>query len=124
MSSRMKQYALNMTDKRQEIEFDAVIAGMKEFRKHFKGKFALQVMFIRENVGDAEVIARIARDIYPDEVQINTPLRPCEVAPLGMAELSEIRSYFKGLNAISVYESRKKYVKPISDTYTLKRRGK
>jgi wyosine [tRNA(Phe)-imidazoG37] synthetase (radical SAM superfamily) len=106
------------------IEFDAIIAGMKEFRKDFKGRLALQVMFIRENAREAEEIARLAHDIYPDEVQINTPLRPCGIDPLGEEELSEIKLCFKGLNAISVYESRKKYVKPISDADTLKRRGK
>ena len=106
------------------IGFDAIIAGMKEFRKHFKGKLALQVMFIRENLKDAEEIASIAHDIYPDEVQINTPLRPCGVEPLGEEQLSEIKSCFKDLNAITVYESRKKYIKPISDANTLKRRGK
>lgn len=106
------------------IEFDAIIAGMKEFRKHFTGKLALQVMFIRDNAREAEAIAEIAHDIHPDEVQINTPLRPCGVDPLGEEELSEIKRCFQGLNAISVYESRKKYVKPISSADTLKRRGK
>jgi wyosine [tRNA(Phe)-imidazoG37] synthetase (radical SAM superfamily) len=106
------------------IEYEAVITGLKEFRKHFMGKLALQVMFIQDNVKDAEAIADIARDIYPDEVQINTPLRPCGIDPLGEGELSEIKRCFKGLNAISVYESRKKYVTPVSDADTLKRRGK
>lgn len=59
---------ININQPYKGIDFDAVITGMKEFRKHFKGKLALQVMFIRENVGDAEEIASIARDIYPDEV--------------------------------------------------------
>jgi wyosine [tRNA(Phe)-imidazoG37] synthetase (radical SAM superfamily) len=106
------------------IEFDAIIAGMKEFRKDFKGKLALQVMFMRENAKEAEEIAGLVHDVYPDEVQINTPLRPCSIGPLGEEELSEIKLCFKDLNAISVYESRKKYVKPISDADTLKRRGK
>ncbi len=88
------------------------------------GKLALQVMFIQDNVKDAEAIASIARNINPDEVQLNTPLRPCGIKPLQEEELSEIKRSFKGLNAISVYESRKKYVKPISDAETLKRRGK
>jgi wyosine [tRNA(Phe)-imidazoG37] synthetase (radical SAM superfamily) len=108
----------------QEIKFDAIIAGLKEFRKLFTGKLALQVMFIQHNVKDAEAIAGIARDIHPDEVQINTPLRPCGVDPLGEGALSEIKRYFEGLNTLSVYESHKKYVKPISDADTLKRRGK
>jgi wyosine [tRNA(Phe)-imidazoG37] synthetase (radical SAM superfamily) len=115
---------ININRPNKGIEFDAIIAGMKEFRKHFPGKLALQVMFVRENVKDVEEIASIAHDIYPDEVQINTPLRPCGVDPLGEEQLSEIKSYFKDLDAITVYESRKRYVKPISDADTLKRRGK
>ena len=124
LDASSRESFINVNRPYKEIEFDAIIAGMKEFRKHFKGKLALQVMFIRENLKDAEKIASIAHDIYPDEVQINTPLRPCDIDPLGKEELSEIKSCFKGLNAISVYESRKKYVKPISDANTLKRRGK
>jgi wyosine [tRNA(Phe)-imidazoG37] synthetase (radical SAM superfamily) len=108
----------------REIEFDTIVAGLKEFRKLFAGKLALQVMFIQDNVKDAEAIAGIARDIQPDEVQINTPLRPCSIDPLGEGALAEIKRCFEGLNAISVYESHKKYVKPISDAETLKRRGK
>ncbi|HET6461119.1 MAG TPA: radical SAM protein [Syntrophales bacterium] len=124
LDASSRESFMNVNRPYKGIEFDALIAGMKEFRKHFKGKLALQVMFIRENVRDAEGIASIAHTISPDEVQINTPLRPCGIDPLGEEELSEIKRYFKGLNAISVYESRKKYVKSISDADTLKRRGK
>lgn len=108
----------------QGIEFDAILEGIKEFKRHFQGKLALQIMFMKENVQYAGEIAYIAKDIRPDEIQINTPLRPCGVEPLGREELSKIKDLFGGLNAISVYESRKRYVKPISDGDTLKRRGK
>jgi wyosine [tRNA(Phe)-imidazoG37] synthetase (radical SAM superfamily) len=124
LDASSRESFINVNRPYKGIEFDAIIDGMKEFRKHFKRKLALQVMFIRENLKEAEKIAGIARDIYPDEVQINTPLRPCGIDPLGEEELSKIKSYFKGLDAISVYESRKKYVKAISDADTLKRRGK
>jgi len=108
----------------QGIEFDAILEGIKEFKRHFQGKLALQIMFMKENVQYAGEIACITKDICPDEIQINTPLRPCGVEPLGREELSQIKDLFGGLNAISVYESRKRYVKPISDEDTLKRRGK
>jgi hypothetical protein len=36
----------------------------------------------------------------------------------------EAKTFFTGLNIISIYESNKKDVKPISDIDTLKRRGK
>lgn len=105
-------------------EFDAIVQGIKEFKRYFKGRLALQIMFMKENAQYAGDIAEIARQIHPDEVQINTPLRPCGVQPLEREELSKIKDLFSGLNAISVYESRKKIVKPISDGDTLKRRGK
>lgn len=108
----------------QGTEFDIVIQGIKEFKRHFQGKFALQIMFIKENAQYAGDIAGIAKEIQPDEIQINTPLRPCGVEPLEREELSKIKDLFGGLNAISVYESRKKIVKPISDKDTLIRRGK
>jgi len=108
----------------QGIEFEAIVAGIKEFKKHFQGKLALQIMFIKENAPYAGDIARIAESIHPHEIQINTPLRPCGVEPLGREELSKIKALFGGLNTISVYESRKKSVRPISDDATLKRRGK
>lgn len=106
------------------VGFDRVLEGVKRFRGEYKGKLALQLMFTKENAQHAEDIAGIARAIHPDEVQINTPLRPCTAEPLGKEELFLIKGIFNGLNAISVYESRKKIVKPISDEDTLTRRGK
>jgi wyosine [tRNA(Phe)-imidazoG37] synthetase (radical SAM superfamily) len=81
-------------------------------------------MFVEENKVYAKEIAQIAKEINPDEVQINTPLRPCKVKPLPREELDKIKKHFEGLNAISVYEAKLKEVKPVSKEDTLKRRGK
>lgn len=108
----------------ETIEFSEVLKGIKDFRNIYKGKLALQIMFIEENKNSAEDIAQIAGEINPDEVQINTPLRPCRVKPLPKEEIDNIESYFRGLNAISVYKSERKEVDPISDKDTLRRRGK
>jgi len=107
------------------IKFEDVIKGIKEFKKIFSGKLALQIMFIRENKKYAKNIARIVKHINPDEVQINTPLRPCGVKPLSKKEINNIKKYFKNTNCITVYESKtKKKVLPISNKQTLRRRGK
>ena len=106
------------------VEFGSVLDGVKRFRKAYTGKFALQIMFIEQNKKHASEVARIAKEINPDEVQINTPLRPCKVKPLSKQELDEIKHYFEGLNVISVYEASKKEVKPLSGKDTLVRRGK
>ncbi|HOP85322.1 MAG TPA: radical SAM protein [Syntrophorhabdaceae bacterium] len=106
------------------ITFDNVILGLKDFKKSFNGKLALQIMFIRENADHAREIAKLAMEINPDEVQINTPTRPCGAEALNIDTLLKIKEYFSGLHLISVYEGRKKDVKPISHEDTIKRRGK
>jgi len=108
----------------QGIEFDVIVQGLKDFKKRFHGRFALQIMFMGKNSPYANDIANIAREINPDEIQINTPLRPCGVDALGAEEISVIKNLFAGLPAISVYEGQRKQVEPISHKDTLKRRGK
>ena len=85
---------------------------------------ALQIMFMEQNKNYAADIAQIANEIKPDEVQLNTPLRPCKIKPLTKSEMDIIERYFSGLNTVSVYNAEKKSVKPISSEDTLKRRGK
>jgi wyosine [tRNA(Phe)-imidazoG37] synthetase (radical SAM superfamily) len=106
------------------ITLEHIISGIKLFRQVYKGRLALQIMFIEQNKAAAQEIARIAREIHPDEVQINTPLRPCKVSPLSEAEIDRIVGYFDGLKVVSVYKAEKKDVQPISSQATLKRRGK
>lgn len=86
------------------ITFDKIIKGMKIFKSGFKGRLTLQIMFIDENRSCAKELARIAREIGPDEIQLNTPLRPCGVKPLSREDLNVLRGYFKGMNVISVYD--------------------
>ncbi len=106
------------------IGFEKIISSLAAFRRFYRKKFALQIMFIDENKKHAAEIAGIARGINPDEVQLNTPLRPCGVRPLPPDEMEEIEGFFSGLNAVTVYKAEKKKVKSISSKETLKRRGK
>ncbi len=107
----------------QGIEFRRIVEGIKTFKKRFKGKLALQVMFVEENKRHAPEIARIARGINPDEVQINTPLRPGAMMPLPPEELKHVLTYFQGMNAVSVYEARRKTVEPWDERATILRHG-
>jgi wyosine [tRNA(Phe)-imidazoG37] synthetase (radical SAM superfamily) len=107
-----------------EITFRKILNGLKQFKSVYNKKFALQIMFIKDNIKYADKIGRLAREINPDEVQINTTLRHCAVKPLSKKELNNVKKYFSGLNVISVYDISKKTVRPISSTNTLKRRGK
>ena len=108
----------------KSVGFDGVLEGIKKFREEYKGKLALQLMFTKGNENCAAELAHIVRDIGPDEVQLNTPLRKCPVQPLSEGELSAIQKLFIGLPVISVYKSHKISVRSLSDPDTLRRRGK
>jgi len=108
----------------KQITFNAILDGIKKFRSKYGGKLALQIMFIKENQNNAKEISEIAKEINPDEIQINTPLRPCNSKPLSKKEIDKIKGYFKDMNTISVYDGKIKKVEPISTEDTLKRRGK
>lgn len=102
-----------------------IIAGIKAFKAVYKGKLALQIMLTDLNKAEARDIARIARDIAPNEVQLNTPLRPSSVEPLDEAEMARLKKYFtaEGLNVRSVYEEEKKAYTPFDAAATKKRHG-
>ncbi|MFW6125834.1 MAG: hypothetical protein ACOC58_01890, partial [Chloroflexota bacterium] len=53
---------------------------------------------------------------------LNTPLRPCAVAPLGQPEMAAIRAHFGGLNAVDVYQSQSVEVRPLDMVATQRRR--
>ncbi len=100
-----------------------ILNALGAFRGSYRGRLALQVMFIEANSGCAKDIAEIARAIRPDEVQINTPLRPCPVRPVSSAELSRIARHFgKVPPVVTVYEADKKDVAPLHLRETLRRR--
>ena len=106
----------------EKIKFDEMIEAIKEVRKKAK-KFSLQMMFVKENKKYAEEMADLAREIKPDDVQINTPLRKSPVPPLSKEEIFEIERYFHGLNTINVYSSPPPKVKPIDYEEMRRRRG-
>ena len=108
----------------KKIKLEKVIKGLKKFRSSYKKKFALQIMFTEKNKNDAKKIASLTREINPDEIQINTPTRPCGIKPLSAGEIVKIKTFFKGIKVSSVYDAEKKRVKPVSKRAVLKRRGK
>ena len=85
-----------------------VLWGIHRFREEFQGKLALQMMFVNSELGAnrdrAEEMAEMACDLSPDEIQLNTPLRPSPVPPLSPAEMDEIEAAFAGLHVLSEVE--------------------
>lgn len=91
-----------------KVKLSNILKGAKQFRKEYHGKLALQIMFTQENKAVAQNIAKLAKGIHADEIQINTPTRTCSVKPLTRKTILQIKRYFRGMRVITVYDSRKK----------------
>jgi len=105
------------------INFRSVLTGIKKFKKSYKGKLALQIMFTKKNKFEAKAISDLVRDINPDEVQINTPLRLNRCKALSKNEIDKIKSNFKDMNVMSVYDKKKKKIFFLNKEKILKRRA-
>jgi len=106
-----------------ECTLDDIIQSVLLFRKEFQGRLALQLMFFEANKDYAPEMAKIAKRLSPDEVQINTPLRPCGVKPLTPADISTIRKEFSNLRGVTtIYEASRPKVTPLNQAETLLRR--
>jgi wyosine [tRNA(Phe)-imidazoG37] synthetase (radical SAM superfamily) len=102
---------------------DRIIDGIKLFREEFQKKLALQMMFIEANRGHASEMAMIAEQLSPDEVQINTPLRPCAIQPLAPEDIRTVqREFSKVARVVTVYEASTPEVIPLDLKETLRRR--
>jgi wyosine [tRNA(Phe)-imidazoG37] synthetase (radical SAM superfamily) len=105
------------------LHFNRIKDGIRLFRHKYRGKLALQIMFVDTNKEYASKLAALARQISPDEVQIDTPLRPSKVKPLPRENIAIIREKFNKLrNVITVYEAPKPEVRPLDLVETLRRR--
>ena len=107
---------------RTKCRFNEVVEAIGLFRDSYRGKLAIDMMFIEANKHRATGMARITRELSPDEVQLNTPLRPCAVGPLSPEEVNEIRSHFTGLKrVVTVYETLPPVVTPMDTVETARR---
>jgi len=104
------------------ITLQRILHGLHAFREEYAGRFALQMMFYRANRGQGQALAALARELHPDEVELNTPLRPCAVDPLPPEALARIKQSFTGLPAVSVYEASRPTVRALDARETRRRR--
>ena len=95
------------------LSFEGIVDGISQFRREYKGKLALQMMFVDINKSYAKEMAALAKEIEPEEVQLDTPLRRSNVPPISSKEMIEVENAFEGLPFISVYKSKKVDVLPL-----------
>jgi wyosine [tRNA(Phe)-imidazoG37] synthetase (radical SAM superfamily) len=102
-----------------------ILQAIESFRRTYEGKLALQMMFIKANISYTAEMASLAKKLSPDEIQINTPLRPCPVKPLSPEKIATAYSHFSEFsNVVTVYESARPDVTPFDLEATLRRRPK
>lgn len=106
----------------QGITFERTLEGIHQMRNNCSGKFALQIMFINKNKNFISQFVDLVKSINPDELQINTPLRHSNVAPLSKEELDKIQKAFSDMNTLQVYTSKRPKTKPLDRLELIKRR--
>lgn len=104
-------------------DFNSVIEGIKQFRRTYRGKTALQVMLVEENIDKIQAIAQLAREIEPEEVQLNTPLRPSGSKPIDRSRMEWAKRFFKGMTVVTVFDDPLKEYTPMDESATVSRHG-
>lgn len=105
------------------IRYESVIRGLEKFRRNFKGKFALQMMLVRDNIDHLQRLSTLAYFINPHEIQLNTPVRPSQEAPLGRDHIERAKKYFKGMPVVTCYDVPVKISRPLDEKATVARHG-
>ena len=62
-----------------DLTFEALVDGMRQFRKIFRGSLWLEVFLVwgmNSTPADVQKIAMLAADLKPDRIQLNTAVRP------------------------------------------------
>ena len=98
-----------------EYPLEAIFQSIVRFRSEYSGNLALQMMFTETNQNYASEMAEMAEQLSPDEVQINTPLRPCAVKPLPPEDIKTVQKAFSKLkNVLTAYEASRPEVTPLN----------
>lgn len=58
------------------VTFESIVRGIEALRAEYTGYLAIQMMFMPMNRKEIEDFARVLCRLRPDEVQLNTPMRP------------------------------------------------
>ncbi len=117
------QNSLNLIDGVSNMDYEQLMRGVFAFRSRFRGKFALQIMLLEENFEQLDRLGTLAFFLNPDEVQLNTPIRPCAVSPLSKEKIIKAKKFFKNVPVISCYDVPATVAVPLDEQATTKRHG-
>lgn len=81
------------------LRVEDIIAGIKKFRREFKGLMWIEVLLVKgfnNTVEHLNKLKTVLDDIQPDKIQLNTVVRPPAEAlarPLSKAEMEQVKAF-------------------------------
>jgi wyosine [tRNA(Phe)-imidazoG37] synthetase (radical SAM superfamily) len=79
----------------QDLELEAIVEGLKAFRREYRGQFHLEILLVA-GMNDArehlKALARVAETLRPDRVELNTVVRPPAYSGVGGCSLEQMRA--------------------------------
>ncbi|NWF92237.1 MAG: radical SAM protein [Syntrophaceae bacterium] len=101
----------------RKVSIEKVIEGMVEFRKIYRGKIWLEILFckgVNDGPDELQKMKEVIDRIQPDLVHLNTVVRPPSedwAKPLSEREMEDIRSFFgEKASIISEFDRHLTYV--------------
>jgi len=110
-------------DQGKGLDLKKIIRGMMDFRSFFKGRLAIQIMLVDQNIDHIEEIAQVTRQLGADEIQLDTPLRPSAITPLDRQRVQWAKNFFKDMPVVSVFDAPLQAYIPIDERATMRRHG-
>lgn len=110
-------------DKGQGLDLEEIIHGIRDFRLSFKGKLALQIMLVDQNIENIQQIAQISRCLGANEIQLDTPFRPCAIKPLERQRVQWAKKFFEDMPVVSVFDAPLQEYTPMDERATMSRHG-
>lgn len=117
------QSCFDRVDQGQELDFEEILQGIMDFRLSFKGKLALQIMLVNQNIETIQQIAEVSRRLGANEIQLDTPLRPSAITPLERQRVQWAKKFFDDMPVVTVFDAPLKEYKPIDERATVARHG-
>lgn len=119
----VNQEMFNCIDGVCGIDYALLLTGLGEFRARYKGKFALQMMLVKDNIEHLHELSALADLLRPNEIQLNTPVRPSGQLPLSREQVQKAKESFKGAHVITCYDVPVEKTVPFNEAATVARHG-
>ncbi len=120
----VNQEMFNCIDGVCGIDYASVLRGLEKFRRSFKGKFALQMMLVKDNITHLQQLSNLAYFLNPHEIQLNTPVRRSGEPPLSRDRIERAKKSFAGMPVVTCYDVPAVTGSAMDDKATVARHGK